>query len=279
MNLKEIAKNIEKGEDGIYYSKTSSKISYPETGNEDCMQIEDQSFWFSHRNKIIISVVSSISKSKVFFDIGGGNGFVAQGLQENGVETVLVEPGIMGGQNAKKRGINNIICSTLEDANFKENSLSSVGLFDVVEHIENDVQFLQNIYKYIEDDGYVYITVPAYKFLWSDNDDQAGHFRRYTLKSIENKLKSIGFSIEYSTYFFSILPLPILIFRTIPSLLGVKRKTKKVNGQNKDHNPKKGILNAVINKILNFELSRIRKMKRISLGGSCLIVGKKKARF
>ena len=69
----------------------------------------------------------------------------------------------MGAINAYKRGIKNVLCSTLEDAGFELCSVDSVGLFDVVEHIEDDYLFLKNINKYLKDDGYIYINVIA---LW-----------------------------------------------------------------------------------------------------------------
>ena len=50
MEIQNLANNIEKKSDGIYYSKSNSSISYPEEGNENCMQIEEDSFWFKHRN-------------------------------------------------------------------------------------------------------------------------------------------------------------------------------------------------------------------------------------
>ncbi len=275
MNIKEIAKNIEKGDDGIYYSKSKSKISYPEAGNENCMQIEENSFWFSHRNNIISSVVATFSKLKTFFDIGGGNGFVSKGLQIKGIETVLVEPGIIGAKNAKKRNIENVICSTLEDAQFEKCSLGAVGLFDVVEHIENDIQFLKNIFEYLENEEYIYITVPAFNMLWSKDDDDAGHYRRYSLKDLEKMLKTVGFSIEYSTYFFSILPFPIFLFRSLPSKLGLNRKSNDLSKHQKEHQPKKGILNTIMNKIWSIEETQIQNMKRLKFGGSCLVVGKK----
>ena len=127
MNLESITNNLEKRINGIYYSKTKSSVSYPDDGNEGCMQIERDSFWFNHRNNVIVESIKKHSPSKTFFDIGGGNGFVSKRLQEEGIETVLVEPGNNGASNAKIRGLKNIICSTLDDAEFKNNSLESVG--------------------------------------------------------------------------------------------------------------------------------------------------------
>ena len=48
---------LQLGEDGIYYTTGSEAISYPEEGNEACFQIEDQSFWFRHRNNCIRELV------------------------------------------------------------------------------------------------------------------------------------------------------------------------------------------------------------------------------
>ena len=154
MEIEKIAQNVKKDENGIYYSKSDSSISYPEEGNENCFQIEQDSFWFNHRNNIIAESVLKHSAKKVFFDIGGGNGFVAKRLQDDGIKTVLVEPGKTGVINAYKRGIKNVLCSTLEDAGFPPKRIDSVGLFDVVEHIEDDYAFLNNINKYLKDGGY-----------------------------------------------------------------------------------------------------------------------------
>ena len=149
MNLEKIALNIRKDKNGIYYAKSDSDISYPEEGNENCMQIEEDSFWFIHRNNVIAESVKKHSAEKTFFDIGGGNGFVSKRLQDDDTKVALVEPGKIGAINAYKRGIKDVLCSTLEDAAFIPGKIESVGLFDVVEHIEDDDLFLKNINKYI----------------------------------------------------------------------------------------------------------------------------------
>ena len=95
--------------DGIFFSGKEIDVSYPKDGNEFCFQIEKDSFWFNHRNNCIIEAVRKYSPNEVFFDIGGGNGFVAMGLEEKGIATVLIEPGIEGCLNSKKRGLKNIV--------------------------------------------------------------------------------------------------------------------------------------------------------------------------
>jgi len=274
MDIKKYCANLVE-KDGIYFSKKESLISYPESGNETCFQIEENSFWFNHRNKCIASAVKKYSPNDIFFDIGGGNGYVAQSLERVGIPTVLIEPGIQGCLNAKKRNLENIVCSTLENALFKKNSIPAIGLFDVVEHIEDDVALLTSIYSYIKPQGYAYITVPAFNYLWSKEDEDAGHFRRYTLENLTNKLKDVGFHIEYSTYIFSILVPAVFLLRSLPSKLGLNKSSDNFNKHSKEHATRKGIFGKAIGKVWVEEVVKIQKGKKIPFGSSCFIVARK----
>ncbi len=275
MEIKDFADNIYL-EDGIWFSKNNRGISYPKDGNMNCFEIEKDSFWFNHRNNCISEAVKIYSPDKTFFDIGGGNGYVAKALEENNIQTILIEPGLEGALNAKKRGLKNIICSTFEDAGVKPNSCQSIGLFDVVEHIEDDLKFLQSIHQILSNNGHVYITVPAFKFLWSNEDTDAGHFRRYTVNQLCSTLRNSGFEIVYASYIFSILPIPIFLFRTIPSFLGFNRKSNDLQKHKQEHSKNKGFISAVLDKIWNKELKAIKQKKAIAFGGSCFVIARKK---
>lgn len=275
MNLLAIAKNTTKHPNNIYYTNTKSEISYPETGNNDCLQIEDKSFWFNHRNKVIVSAIKRFCKNSIFFDIGGGNGYVTKALQNEGLRAVLVEPGEQGCINAQSRSVKNIICSTLESAGFIPESLDSVGLFDVVEHIEKDTHFLRTINSYLKPQGKILITVPSYNILWSHEDNNAGHFRRYTLYQICRRLRSAGFKINYSTYIFSLLPIPIFLFRAIPYKLGLIKRSSNIQKIKSEHQVKESIGKKILQKIWDWELTKINQLKRIHFGGSCFVVGEK----
>ena len=63
--------------------------------------------------------------------------------------------------NAVKRGLTNVVRGTLADARFHPRTLGAVGLFDVIEHIEDDVAFLRAIRPLLMDGAPVYLTVPA----------------------------------------------------------------------------------------------------------------------
>jgi hypothetical protein len=49
-------------------------------GDSDCFALEDSSFWFAHRNACLLAVLRQFPTIGPFFDVGGGNGFVAAAL-------------------------------------------------------------------------------------------------------------------------------------------------------------------------------------------------------
>ncbi len=248
--------------EGIWFAESSGKISYPDDGNDACYQVEEHSFWFQHRNKCILALVERhLPKDGVFMDVGGGNGFVAKAVQDAGYSVVLVEPFQAGCVNARKRGVNHVVSGVANTQNFPENSIDAIGIFDVLEHIEDRPAFLAELRRLLKPRGKLFITVPAYDFLWSQEDLLAGHYLRYTRKGLMADLQTARFKSIFSSYFFSWLVLPILFFRALPHALG----SKEVGEVQKDH--AKG---SAAQKALSFEISRIGKHKMVASGSSVI---------
>lgn len=271
MDIAEIATNLDSKAPGLWASKSNASISYPEDGHARCFELEEHSFWFKHRNRCITEIVRSFPPAGPVFDIGGGNGLVSLALQKAGFDSILVEPGPQGTNNALLRGLKTVICSTLEEAGFKPGVMSSVGLFDVIEHIEDDEAFLGLVHDYLSKNGQLYLSVPAYDLLWSNNDDFASHYRRYTISSLSRKLQKTGFEISFATYIFAVLPLPILLFRSLPHKMGF-RSHVMLNQLRNEHAQPKGNLGRLFNSILQLELQALRQRRSIPLGASCLLV-------
>lgn len=259
---------------GIWFSKKSSKIFFPDDGNSNCYRLEKNSYWFNHRNQCIISLIKAFSPQETVLDIGGGNGFVSRGLQSNGIMSILLEPNIIGVMNAKQRGLKNLICSSLQNAQINEESINAAGAFDVIEHIEDDVEFLKIINSILKKRGMLYITIPAYQLLWSNDDIFACHFRRYTQNSIRLKLEKAGYRIRYFTYIFSILVLPIFLFRKVPSVL-THNKKKNIAKYEKEFKLHGGFIEKIFNKSFKWELSQINNLKTVPFGSSCLLAAEK----
>lgn len=276
--IKKFTSSVTLNDDGIYYADSNEKVNYPDDGNDECFEIEEDSFWFQHRNNCIIEMIKNYppNHNGLIFDIGGGNGYVAKGIKEAGWDVVLVEPGSSGARNAKKRGIAHVVCASSQSAKFKHGTLPAIGVFDVVEHIENDIEFLNHLWELLIPGGMLYITVPAYQSLWSLEDEDAGHFRRYTLNQLEGKLEQSGFSVKYSTYFFTFLPTIIFLFRTLPYRFNLLKKEKNYTRRKNDHSIRQGLHKLIIKFLMNLETIFISKRIIIYHGGSCLISATKR---
>lgn len=78
------------------------------------------------------------------------------------------------------------ICGTIQD--LKNEKYNTVLYIDVLEHIENDHQEINEIAKHIHLGGYLIILSPAFNFLFSEFDSSIGHYRRYTKKLLRNTI-------------------------------------------------------------------------------------------
>jgi SAM-dependent methyltransferase len=270
-DLSTLAPGLTLDADGIWRAGRRTPVEYPDEANAFCYGVEEGSFWFNYRNAFIAAAVQNHPPSGVIADIGAGNGYVSLALQRAGFATIAIEPGPVGARNARSRGLAPVVCATLEDAGFLPRSLHAAGLFDVVEHVEDDDAFLRSVHGLLMPGGRLYVTVPAFRALWSSEDDLVGHHHRYTLGTIGARLRAAGFSVDYATYLFAPLALPLLLLRTIPSRLGLRR-TLDPTQTARELRPTPGPAVKVLTRLLDVELALIRRGRAVPFGTSCLMV-------
>ena len=266
LDLASLAPGLEQRDNGLWFACQQARVSYPANGNAACLAVEDRSFWFRHRNRCIISLVRRFPPDGPFLDIGGGNGYVAKGLTDAGIACVLVEPGIDGAQAARARGLEPVICARLEDTGLPSGCIAAAGMFDVLEHIENDAAALRQLHTLLRPGGRLFLTVPAYPFLASGDDAIAGHFRRYTLSSLARVLAGSRFRIEFASYMFAPLPPLIFCLRTVPSRLGLHRGSDPERDA-AEHAPA-GAAAWLMDRLLAVEYGRIEAGRTLPIGGS-----------
>ncbi|MDQ5844927.1 MAG: class I SAM-dependent methyltransferase [Acidobacteriota bacterium] len=143
-----------------------------------------------------------------------------------------------------------------------------VGAFDVLEHVEEDEEILDQMYQATRKRGGILVTVPHHPFLWSQADDYARHVRRYKTQELKDKVKRAGFDNVRVTSFVSIL-LPLLIISRFK-----QRLTRE------DFDPMSEfrigpLMNATLEKILDGERALIRAGLSLPFGGSLLLVARR----
>lgn len=270
MNLDDIASGLVRHEDGYWVADHFGPVSYPQAGNDFCLSVEDDSFWFAHRNRAIIAAVRRYppAAGAPLLDLGAGNGFVSAALQAAGFPVVAIEPNPAGTRNAVDRQVRAVICGMLPSQKFRHATAGAIGLFDVVEHVEDDLALLQGVNPYLRRGGRIYLTVPAYQSLWSHDDTMAGHYRRYSLSRVCMLLRDAGYKVDYGTYIFSWLPLPILALRALPSRLGRRRDVPA----RAEHAAGLRWFRKLLEQTLSFEPMLIAGGAAIPFGASCLVV-------
>src|ERR1700689_4932198 len=81
LDLMKFAESLRLDADGVWRGRSTEPVSYPAEGNNACFALEDSSFWFAHRNACLLALLRRFPAAGPFFDIGGGNGFVAAAIQ------------------------------------------------------------------------------------------------------------------------------------------------------------------------------------------------------
>lgn len=281
IDLAALTPRLVRNEQGIWTpsqrtESTSPSVSFPDTGYGQCFEVEDTSFWFAHRNECIAAVLRRFPFKGPFLDIGGGNGVVSARLAADGIDPIVViEPGLEGAVNARRRGLSNVVCSTIEEAAFAPESFGAAGLFDVIEHVEDVGALLRATHRVLSPASVLCVTVPAYEWLWSADDETAGHYRRYTETRLRRELERDRlFDVAYASYLFAPLTLPLFVLRSLRYRLS--RRDKALTNENwaADHHPRRGVREAM-NLILNPEVRAVERGLRIPFGTTCLAVALK----
>jgi len=161
------------------------------------------------------------------WEVGSGTGAMASRLLPPLTEVITVEPLIEGARAAARLGLP-ALCGTLQDLELPDHSIECVGAFDVIEHISEVADFLGEVYRVLRPEGIAIVTVPAFSFLWGDEDDVAGHQRRYTKTSLTSQFRGAGFLPVHTEYLYASLVLPAALTRALPYRLGRRRGEDRV---------------------------------------------------
>lgn len=166
---------------------------------------EDRHAWFAGRTRAIQKYLDAEvgeappgGGGRRMLDIGSGAGNMAHHLAHYGAVTGIdFNPRPL--PVAQQRGLE-VLRGSGSELPFPEATFDLVALLDTIEHIPDELAVLHEVRRVLKPGGKVIITVPAFQWLWSYNDEINAHQRRYTEPELRQKLELCGLMPTRSSY-------------------------------------------------------------------------------
>jgi ubiquinone/menaquinone biosynthesis C-methylase UbiE len=232
-------------------------------------EVEGFHWWFAVRRKLLATLLFSFKfhSESLAVDIGCGTVSNLKILKSAGFSVTGLDRSIYALTLHRKKFKFPLINGDLTELPIRSKSVGLIVAMDILEHIEDDVAGIHELYRVLNDGGSLILTVPAFNFLWGIQDDVTGHKRRYSKKEILDKLKRGGFEILKSSYFNFFLFIPILIGRRLMHIFRLK-----VESENRINFP---MLNSLLKAIFSIEPHVLRYFS-FPFGVSILCIAKKR---
>lgn len=254
----------------------TSYSDYPDNGFDLTQEYSTSSFWVRSRSRLFKYLVEKYlpkAEKVKFLEVGCGTGdFLRQLVGNSRLEITGSEIYLKGLQYAQKN---------LPQVSFVQfdvtqgpidDQFDMVVSFDVLEHVEEDVQALANIHNMLNTNGVVIISVPQHMFMWSELDVLVKHKRRYSRRELCEKLTSTGYEVTYATSFvFTLFPIMCL-----SRLLERKRSTTTSDEAELEKRVHfSGFSNFVLNAFMRLDELMIRLGLSLPFGGTLVVVASK----
>src|SRR5579884_341148 len=136
-------------------------------------------------------------------EAGAGIGNLTEFLVEGSREYIAAEPErenlrLLAGRLGAHPGLRIVKCDVLEEGDLRDyyNAMDTIVCLNVLEHIEDDIAALRNLYSCLRCGGRAIILVPHGRRAYGNLDRVLGHYRRYTKAELQEKLALAGFHTE-----------------------------------------------------------------------------------
>ena len=177
--------------------------------------MEESHWWFLSHRHLAVRLIESLRLSRPkILDVGAGTGGKIRSFAKLG-EAHGIDVSEKAVEFCQRRGLENVVLCPAEHIAFPDETFDIVTSFDVLEHVNNPSRMLEECRRVLKAGGHLIISVPAFRFLWSQHDEALCHLRRYERKEFSNELEEAGFEIKRMSYlffvsFFVVAPIRLL---------------------------------------------------------------------
>jgi SAM-dependent methyltransferase len=187
-------------------------------------RVEDEQFWFVSRRRVILDAlrrhVPDLAR-RPLYDVGCGPGGLLAYLARHGVPVLGACDSFAEALALARRRVAAPLALVAGDAAPPlAPGVPLLGMFDVLEHIDDDAGTLRWAAGVLAPGGVLALTVPAHRFLFDEADRLAHHRRRYGRGELRGRLEAAGFEIRLLTHFMAPLVPLMLASRTLGRLRG-----------------------------------------------------------
>jgi SAM-dependent methyltransferase len=183
------------------------------------IELEESHFWFVGRRRIFFHLLDrelNGRRGASVLDVGCGAGGMLEPLSRYG-EVTGIDTSAELVDFCHERGFERVRVGSAYELPADPGSVDLVTLFDTIEHVPDDGRVLAECRRVLAPGGLVFISVPAYQFLYANNDRVAHHQRRYAARQLRRKLEAAGLTPTKVTYFNALL-FPVIL----PAVLAKK---------------------------------------------------------
>lgn len=236
------------------------------------VQIEDVNWWFRSRNRLILETLRrAFPEARSVLELGCGTGYVLAAEARSGYEVTGTELFPRGIAHARERTPDaSFVQLDARDLPYRD-AFDVVAAYDVIEHIADDQQVLNEMALAVRPGGGIIVTVPQHPWLWSRADRYAHHERRYTRRELLRKLGLAGLEPVIATSFVS-LALPAMAAARI-----LERRSTAYDPLAEFKIPR--ALNAALERLTAVERVLIRGGMSLPVGGSLLVAARRHGRL
>jgi len=239
-------------------------------------ELEQQHWWFRARRNILKKLLNHYVNWQHIenaVEIGTSSGNNLYSLYPSNIQLFGVEPFAANVEIARQKGNIPVYEGKAESLPLPlaNKHFDLITMFDVLEHTPDDIVVLNYLHKKLSTKGQLILTVPAYMWMWGQQDIVSHHYRRYTRKELTSKLKDANYKIAYSSYFNTILFPPIAAIRLLSKLTSDRENSNSEFG---DFAYSTGLANTLLYHLFNTEKKLLPHI-RLPFGVSVIIVATK----
>ena len=190
------------------------------TAYDQFRELEESHWWFRGRRSVYLGLLNAHLCQKTVgrtLDLGCGMGGFLPGLSKLSARVFPADISTSGLAYCRQRGFDGGAVVDGYALPYADASFDLVCLFDTIEHIENDVAVMREVARILAPGGHVFVSVPAYQFLYSNNDRIVHHHRRYTRSMLRDVFRAADLEVERNTHT-NVLLFPLIL----PTVLAIK---------------------------------------------------------